>query len=220
MSWIRSQLTFSNVVSTTALFVALGGGAYAAAGNPFVGKSGTIQGCVRNGVLEVVKAGKPCPRHSTRLPFSQVGPHGNQGIQGSQGIPGIQGIQGPLLTQLPSSKSETGTYEAGADTATADEAWGTISFPIPLNSPPTPNIVLAGGSPTAACPGSVTAPTAAPGQLCVYEGFENNRSSAEFLNPESDAPGHASRFGAELLIKPAGGAGNLFSIGTWAVTAP
>lgn len=73
MSWIHSHLTFSHVVSMTALFVALGGGAYGAAGNPLVGKSATIQGCVRNGVLEVVKAGKRCPRHATRLRFGQVG---------------------------------------------------------------------------------------------------------------------------------------------------
>jgi hypothetical protein len=45
MSRFRSHLTFSNVVATVALFVALGGGAYAAVGSTFVSNSGTIQGC-------------------------------------------------------------------------------------------------------------------------------------------------------------------------------
>jgi ribosomal protein S18 acetylase RimI-like enzyme len=216
-------------MSTIAVFVAFGGGAYAAAGNPFVGKGGTIQGCVKNGTLDVARAGKGCPKHSTRLSFGEVGPRGNQGIQGAQGTPGvqgtpgiqgIQGVPGPLLTQLPSGKSETGTYEAGSDLAMADEAWGSISFPIPLADAPTPNIVLAGGSPTAACPGSVTSPTAAAGDLCLYEGSDNNRFAAKFLNPENDALGQATRFGAVLLVDPGSTAGNLFSMGTWAVTAP
>ena len=42
----------------------------------FVGHGGSIQGCVKKGVLEVVKPGKRCPRHSTPLPFNQVGPQG------------------------------------------------------------------------------------------------------------------------------------------------
>jgi hypothetical protein len=92
-------LTFSNVMAAIALFVALGGGAYAAVGNPFVGNGGTIQGCVKNGVLDVVKAGKRCPRHATPLRFNQVGPQGKQGTQGVQGAQGNQGIRGPQGVQ-------------------------------------------------------------------------------------------------------------------------
>ena len=54
----------------------------------FVGNGGSIQGCVKSGLLEVVKAGKRCPRHSTPLPFDRVGPRGRQGIQGVQGPQG------------------------------------------------------------------------------------------------------------------------------------
>lgn len=88
MSRIRSRLTFGNLVAVAALFVALGGGAYAAVGNPFVSKRGTIQGCVTSGALDVVKAGKRCPKGTTSLPFSQTGPRGKQGNQGNPGIPG------------------------------------------------------------------------------------------------------------------------------------
>ena len=87
-SRIRSQLTFSNVAALIALFVALGGGAYAAVGNPFVSGSGKIQGCVKNGALDVVKAGKHCPTGTTSLPFSQTGPRGKSGTQGSAGATG------------------------------------------------------------------------------------------------------------------------------------
>jgi hypothetical protein len=88
MSKLRSHMTFGNVVAVAALFVALGGGAYAAVGNPFVSKAGTIQGCVKNGVLDVINAGKRCPKGTTSLPFSQTGPRGKTGKQGVAGSAG------------------------------------------------------------------------------------------------------------------------------------
>lgn len=71
MSGIRTRLSFANVVAVIALFVALGGGAYAAVGGSFVGRTGFIQACVNKGVLDVVKAGKNCPDHTTPLPLSE-----------------------------------------------------------------------------------------------------------------------------------------------------
>ena len=88
LSRIRSNLTFSNVLALVALFVALGGGAYAAAGNPFVSGSGKIQGCVKSGALNVVKAGKHCPSGTTSLAFSQTGPRGKTGSSGTAGTAG------------------------------------------------------------------------------------------------------------------------------------
>jgi hypothetical protein len=105
MAKIRSHMTFGNVVALAALFVALGGGAYAAVGNPFVSAAGRIQGCVNRGTLQVVKAGKHCPKGTTSLPFSQTGPRGNAGKQGAQGSAGTSaayfaygGTTGVLLT--------------------------------------------------------------------------------------------------------------------------
>jgi hypothetical protein len=74
---VRKRLTFSNVVALIALAVALGGGAYAAVGGGFVSGSGTVQGCVNRGVLDVVAAGKTCPRGTTSLPFNQRGAPGS-----------------------------------------------------------------------------------------------------------------------------------------------
>ena len=58
--------------------------------------------------------------------------------------------------------------------------------------------------------------------LCEpHEGAENNRFNAEFLSPENNAVGQATRFGAVLLVNPpVSPNGNLYSMGTWAVTAP
>jgi hypothetical protein len=115
------------VVATVALFIALGGGAYAAVGNPFVGNRATIEGCVKNGVLDVVKAGKHCPRGSTPLPFNEVGPQGNQGLQGiqgpqgpqgSQGSAGPKGDQGPPGPQGPGATSFFTTVAQGAGRTT------------------------------------------------------------------------------------------------------
>jgi Collagen triple helix repeat (20 copies) len=104
----RVRATYANVASTAALFIALGGGAYAATGGQFVGPGGVIHGCVpkTGGSLAVVRNGKKCPNGKVSLPFNQTGatglpgsqgvagPEGPQGSKGPQGIQGIQGIQG------------------------------------------------------------------------------------------------------------------------------
>jgi hypothetical protein len=231
MRWIRSRASFSNVVALVALFLAFSGGAYAAGGNPFVGSRGSIQGCVRKGVLDLVKSGKRCPRHTTSLAFSEAGAQGVQGIQGGQGIQGIQGIQGnqgaagPLLSQLPSGKTETGVYAAVFSVPSSGPSTGgggdaSISFQIPLASDPTANMIASGQSPTAACPGSVTAPSASAGELCVYEGYHFNESGHEIIDPENGNYG-ADKYGASIYVEPGSTTGeNGWSDGTWAVTAP
>jgi hypothetical protein len=135
---------YSSVVASIALFVALGGGAYAAS-SAFVGKGGKVQGCVskKHGELQVVKAGKRCPKGKLSLILDgratngvngaqgPRGPQGNagpQGEQGSQGIQGIQGVQGPpgpsgptVITQpagwaLHSSAPQSDSVAADPDT--------------------------------------------------------------------------------------------------------
>ena len=96
---------YSNVVASIALFVALGGGAYAASSG-FVGRGGRVQGCVsrKDGDLQVVKVGKRCSKRKLSLILDgqatngangAQGPRGPQGAPGSQGIQGIQGPPGP-----------------------------------------------------------------------------------------------------------------------------
>jgi hypothetical protein len=86
----RPRLTFANVVSLLALFVALCGGALAAA--TFVGPDGQIHGCVDGkGHLTLLKAGKKCGKHKSKIAWNQLGPRGLQGLTGSDGKNGSDG---------------------------------------------------------------------------------------------------------------------------------
>jgi hypothetical protein len=98
---LRSHLTH-NLVAYLALFVALGGGAYAAGmGSP--GRDGTIKACYQKkgrdkGQLRVIERGKRCRRSERGLRWSQ---RGRRGQQGSQGIQGERGPQGPAGEPAP-----------------------------------------------------------------------------------------------------------------------
>ena len=97
MSRLRGRLTYANVVSTLALFVALTGGAIAAA-NEFVSPDGAIEGCVgKGGALSVARAGHLCPHGLKALLFNQTGargPRGANGINGTNGTNGVNGADG------------------------------------------------------------------------------------------------------------------------------
>jgi hypothetical protein len=74
---LRPRLTYGNVVATLALFVALGGGAFAAV-TTFVQTNRTIRGCVsKKGQLTLLKKGKSkCRRGQTKIAWSQGGATG------------------------------------------------------------------------------------------------------------------------------------------------
>src|SRR5947209_3428975 len=87
-AWVRARPTYANVTATLALFLALGGGAYAASGG-LVASNGVIHACVaRDGGLVVVASGKRCAKGTRGLAFNQSGPRGNPGVQG---VPGASG---------------------------------------------------------------------------------------------------------------------------------
>lgn len=188
----------------------------------FVGNGGSIQGCVKNGLLEVVKAGKRCPRHSTPLPFDRVGPRGAQGIQGVQGP---QGIPGPVTTTAPSGFTQRGFFDIAGSTDGRNLATS-IAFPFELSASPTV-VEVPNGVPSpdpTHCPGSPQAPSAAPGYLCVYDLFEANVGqlfAGKYLQiTDGNALGHASPFGAQLFVTPQNPGGDTEIDGSWAVTAP
>jgi hypothetical protein len=97
VDFLRRHLTYANVAATLALFLALGGGAYAATQLP------------RNSVdtaqlkKEAVTAGKIAKKTRAQLqgargPAGAQGPQGKtgkQGPKGATGAKGAQGIQGP-----------------------------------------------------------------------------------------------------------------------------
>jgi hypothetical protein len=87
---IAARLSYANVAATMALFLALGGGAYAAL-QP-VGPSGEINACFsrRSGDLSLRK-GARCGKGQRAVSWSQSGPQGPQGPQGDRGLQGAAG---------------------------------------------------------------------------------------------------------------------------------
>lgn len=100
---VRSRSTFSNVVACLALFVALGGGAYAVA-TRFVGHDGTIHGCVTaTGKLTLVKPGRRCTKGSP-IAWNQ---NGSKGARGPRGLQGPKGARGPIGVRGPTGPGAT-----------------------------------------------------------------------------------------------------------------
>jgi hypothetical protein len=92
---MRDRLTYPNVMSTLAVFIALGGSSYAAiklpknAVNTANIAPGAVTGAkVKNGSLRRVDFGLG------QLPKGDAGPQGPRGADGAQGVPGTPGSPG------------------------------------------------------------------------------------------------------------------------------
>jgi hypothetical protein len=225
----------NNAIGFMALFVALGGGAYATHSHR-VGSKDIRKGAVTTPKIkgQAVKAGKLAPNSvrtgkisdeavtaSKLAPGVAIsGPQGAQGPQGNQGQQGPQGPPGPFPGVLPSGETVRGYYYAGG-TAAAAEGFTTdsIAFGYQLAAAPQPHFIRSGNTAPAQCPGSAQAPQAQPGHLCVYEGSAVNadaRNTTTFVDPFDET---ALGVGAGVFVR-ASAAGDFFTQGTWAVTAP
>ena len=93
---IPTRFTSAHAVAGVALFVALGGGAYAATGSPFVGPHGNINTCVPpgGGGVNVWKPGHLCTGGRVGLAFPVVGQPGPTGRTGPTGLTGPTGATG------------------------------------------------------------------------------------------------------------------------------
>jgi hypothetical protein len=101
---VRAAATYANVIATLALFLALGGGAYAALKLPKA-SVGTKQ--LKNGAVVSSKVGDQSllakDFKAGQLPAGPAGPAGSTGAQGPQGVQGLQGetgAQGNAATSL------------------------------------------------------------------------------------------------------------------------
>ena len=202
---VRDKLTFSNVVSVIALFVALGGSSYAALQLP------------RNSVgTHQLRAGAV---HNIDL--------ANRSVTGAKVRNGTltesdfaKGLQIPFPPTLPSGDTLYGNYSAGGQAAGANAyATDSISFGYVLAQRPTAHLVKKGDPPPAACPGNVTAPAALPGHLCVYESLAANAGTRTIADSTQNLTDAANWYGAHINLFSAA-AGAFDSAGTWAMTAP
>jgi hypothetical protein len=122
----------------------------------------------------------------------------------------------------PRPLSMRGEYSV-VDTAAAGNSLGytSIGFPRPLTAglpPSAVTIVTFGSAPTASCPGSVTNPLAAPGQLCFYERVRTNISNVLAFSSATAATG-TSAHGVTMAVSSTG-AGSFGLYGRWVVTVP
>ena len=151
------------------------------------------------------------------------GPAGPAGAAGPAGLTGLTGPQGPAGPAGPLTSGLTlkGTYSIeGTAAAALARASSAISFSVPLAAAPAANFVPLASTPPAACPGTAANPTALPGNLCVYEVFQTNRTAPCLAKVGTGyICGQSDVYGTSVILNSAA-AGNFNSVGTWAVTAP
>jgi hypothetical protein len=155
-----------------------------------------------------------------------VGAGGSKFVAGATKTYACNGKTGFTET-LPPGKTETGSWAVGRSTAEETSAYTPISFPIQLSEPLSGSQVhyidgtgkeQPGNTDSSVCLGTVGAPTAAPGNLCVYARVEEElvlTGIEGIFAPSSSSPG-ADVSGAALKFLALEGG---FGWGTWAVTA-
>jgi hypothetical protein len=117
---IRSRLTFANVTSLVALFVALGGSSYAAlnlpkgsVGSKQLRKNAVTSPKVKPGAL-LLSDFRRSQRSMLRGPAGAQGPAGPQGVPGPSGPQGERGEQGLPATRLFAHVAGAGTLGYGS----------------------------------------------------------------------------------------------------------
>jgi hypothetical protein len=131
---IRGRLTAANGLGVVAVFLALGGGAYAASSSSLTGAGGAITSCVgkKGGTLKVTKPGQRCPKGKVKLTFNAAGPIGPAGATGPTGPTGLPvasatTVDGETVTKISlreptpsSSMAETAIVNTDGLTIDAD----------------------------------------------------------------------------------------------------
>jgi hypothetical protein len=219
MRFPRPQLSYSNVIATIALFIALGGAAVAA-GLPknSVGanqlkrnavttaklkRGAVIASKIKNGVVTTNKL------NNGAVTTAKLG-------DGSVTAGKLADGLAPLLGTLKSGQTLRGVFVLGGEDKITP---GSVSYQFPLLNPPAApkENVLDVGKTSANCPGitGTSTPQANPGQLCVYI----TTKSAEFEGLEFiDGTTNRLGFGLSAGFKLADPANLVY--GQWAVTAP
>ncbi len=119
----------------------------------------------------------------------------------------------------PGATTQTGSFTLGVEAvAGGNRGFGVISYPVRMSSALTGHVIGVAGVPPAGCSGSVTAPAASPGHVCVFVGFQTNVASVGLFSPYTGGGGTGREGIAMNVITTA--AGTAVAVGTWAATAP
>lgn len=163
---LSPRLSYANVMATAAMFVALGGGAYALSGTP--DRSGVFHGCVSKStrVLRAVKSANSCQKARTirrnghRVHLSgefaiawnqkgQPGANGKDGMNGTKGTHGTNGATnltvrsatgnaaGPMAESTAQSSCNAGEHQTGGGTSVIRTGNGVST--LELSGPNGPN---------------------------------------------------------------------------------
>jgi hypothetical protein len=175
---IRSRLTFANVTSMVALFVALGGSSYAAlhlprgsVGTKQLSKNAVTSPKVKQGSL-LISDFKRSQRARLRGRRGRVGPQGPVGPQGAQGPQGRVGPQGPVGPQGAQGPQGPAGPEGTAGPEGPAGPQGPQGAPGAPGAPGATNVVVRLGAPVtieAPAPQNLTV-SCAPGERALGGG--------------------------------------------------
>jgi hypothetical protein len=109
-----------------------------------------------------------------------------------------------------------GTWTVWESTPAGSEGADSISFGQTLASAPTVHYIAKGALVPTGCSGSPAAPGAAPGNLCVFEQFNNGAGGGQVLDPTTQNLGQSAPFGAAVVFTSPTQAA-IFVYGSWAL---
>ncbi|MCW5889293.1 MAG: hypothetical protein KIT14_01940 [bacterium] len=199
----------------------VGAGATRVAAHAGDGDTAKIHACVhkKNGKVRFVGADPSiaCKGNENALHFNM---QGAAGPAGQVGTPGREGRS--ALTPLAPGETVSGVWGASVTTASAGAVYRAFAaFPIPLETDvPEGRQIYVPGESAPNCPGRGRA---APGYLCLYQGWVDNAqtpSSGNIFDPSTEEGlSGASRFGFGIYLQSQSSGVTAVS-GTFSVTAP
>jgi hypothetical protein len=223
--------SYANVMSTVAVISALGGSAYAATvvmiTNPHqVGTGVIVSRNLKNGAAVKLADLTTGARKALQ---GKTGPQGPAGATGPTGAAGTS----VFGATIPSGQTVTGAWGGRyiAPQAPYNNSY-LISYSLPAKAPaPLGDLDVntasntAAGDPDTSCTGSVDAPTAPAGKVCIYIGNAVNAQVTGFslIKPGSNTTQPGDDYGFVVRILDTGTTGNTATTaaeGTWAYTAP